>query len=347
MEDRLQRRQPASGVPAGYTYRARNSEQVKSRIASAGGTLIDPYLRDDVKLFTPKVGVNIVRIIPPTWEGAEHYGFDLFLHYDVGADRGVYACIRHMRNEACPLCDERKRADDAKDKAYSDKLKPNKRVLVYIIDRNQEKEGPMVWSMPWTMDRDILSVSVDKRTQEVYSPDNPVEGFDVEFERKGTGLNTEYLGISLSRRSSPLGDPQWLEYAMKNNLPSVIQYYPTDRIEKIFRATGPKSTPPAEAAAAAERPAVSTARTEAPARQSVAAPAKDWDSIHRMSYDQMVALADAEGLKIDPKSAKDDADLADWICELLKIEKGAPPPPAAAAGGDTADRLARMRQETR
>lgn len=334
----------------GYQYRPRSSEEAKKR-ADAGGSNFDSYVKETIKLFTPRGGDNIIRIMPPTWKDAAHFGYDIYLHYNIGSDNSAYLCPDKMAGKPCPICEERARAEKAGDADYASKLKPNKRVLVWMIDRNEAKDGPIMWSMPWTIDRDILKISIDKSTGEMLPIDHPYEGFDVEFERKGTGTKTEYIGIAIARRSSDLGSDRWLDFVQDNPIPDQLIIQDYDYLAKVFSG--------ASAAAEEAPPPRASLRDDSPRgsdRSRSREPEPDWDSIHKMTFDQMADLIEAKGLNIDPQKSKDDEDLADWICEELKVEKttsrseAAParraiPPadPAPPAEESHRDRLRRMR----
>lgn len=216
-----------------FSYRARSAEQVKKR-ASQSGSNRDSMFNGDVQLFKPSEGDNNIRILYPTWDGAEHYGLDAFVHYGIGADESAYLCPHEMKGEPCPICEERHAAQKAGDTEYADKLKPSKRVLVYIINRDKPKDGVQLWSMAWTIDRDISALAIDKRTGEVYAIDHPDEGYDISFERKGTGMKTEYLGLQIDRRPSPIGNDQWEEYIQAHPIPDLLNFFDYDHIKAVL-----------------------------------------------------------------------------------------------------------------
>jgi hypothetical protein len=118
---------------------------------------------------------------------------------------------------------------------------------VWIIDRNNEKDGPKFWDMSWTMDKDIASLSINKRTGEALLIDDPENGYDFEFVREGKGLNTRYIGKQISRQSSPISDDErqqevWLEFITENPIPDVLNFYSYDYIAKIFTGRKPVET---------------------------------------------------------------------------------------------------------
>src|SRR5690348_3144844 len=128
-----------------YRGRERTTEDVSRRSRESGGSM-DGYLRSDVQMFKAQEGDCAVRILPGTWD-VEKYGngweIPIFLHYNVGADNGAYLCLDKMKGEKCPVCEARR---DAVDEEEARELKPSKRFLCYVIDRDNEKAGPQVWS---------------------------------------------------------------------------------------------------------------------------------------------------------------------------------------------------------
>lgn len=75
-----------------------------------------------------------------------------------------------------------------------------------------------------------------------------------------------------------------------------------------------------------------------------------------MSGRELEDLIETQDLDIKPDEAKDDEDLADWICEELKLKKAEPETrsrrrvvtdDAKDDGGDTSERLNRMRSRVR
>lgn len=317
-----------------FTYQSRDADAVKKR-SDQGGRDFDSYIRDDIKMYKPKAGDNIIRILPPTWDDAQHFGTDIWLHYGVGAEEQTYLCLNKMKGEACPMCEEREKAQAKGDQEYADSLKPNKRVLVYLIDRDEEKEGPYVWSMPWTIDRDICKLVVDKRTGELLPIDHPEEGYDIEFERKGTAQRTEYLGLAVARRPSPLGDDDWLDVIADAPLPDLLQYFEYDHIAKVFGTAGGRMRGQKDDAKDSKdekresKDRSSSAKDSPPpkARRKAAAPAIEDltpDEIREMDWDGLVELVDENPdqlASVRVRSSDDEETLAQKIIDALGIEE--------------------------
>lgn len=225
----------------GFKYRGRERtvEEVVRRSKQAGSNF-DSYLLSEVQLFKPKEGENTVRIMPPTWEDVEKYGtgweLGVYVHYGIGPDEGAYLCLDKMKGEDCPVCAARRdAADEEEEKAF----RPSYRPLCWVIDRDNEKAGPMIWSMPVTMFKDINARSVDKKGGTPILIDDPEEGFDLVFNREGSGLKTKYTGIEVVREASPLHDNEkqqnrWLDYITEHPLPDVLNFYDADHIEKVL-----------------------------------------------------------------------------------------------------------------
>ncbi len=228
------------------------------RKSKQGGGLYDSYVASEFPFYKVKEGESCVRIMPPTWEDAEKWGdgweVGVYLHYSVGPDNGAYLCLDKMNGETCPVCEARRSAADEEE---ADQLKPSFRCLCWVIDRDNEKAGPQVWSMPITLFRDINARSVDKKSNTPILIDDPEEGYDVVFLRTGNDLRTKYTAVEVLREPSPLHDDEklqarWLEYVTEHPIPSILHFYDAEHIEKVlFGKVERKREAPEEAEAEA------------------------------------------------------------------------------------------------
>lgn len=350
-----------------FQYRGRDDSDVRRR-SSQGANDFDKFLKDNIKMWKCNDGDNRIRILPPTWDAAKHFGLDVYVHYGVGPDRQSYLCLQKMKGEPDPIAEEREIARRDEDEKYAKELEAKHRVLVYLIDRDNEKEGVQAWAMPSGLDRDIVKISIDKSSGEVLPIDHPDEGYDVTFEKNGKGINTKYEGVSIARRSSPLGRSEWLDFAVDNPLPDQLNFFDYDHIAKVFNGGGGSSSGSSRSSSREEsssrhpssrddedrhdragrdsrgssssgssrggrasedddnhgssRGGSRGGREETSGRGgSRASEEPTWDSIHAMTGDELEDLIDQEKLDIDPREAKNDEDLADWICEEMKIKK--------------------------
>lgn len=271
-----------------FVYRGaqRTSESI-SRKTSEGTRDYDSVYKSGYKVFKPKEGENCVRVLPSTWEEPD-WDMTIHSHYDVGPDNARYLCSFKMKGEPCAVCDARAAATDEDE---ADKLQAGKGAVCWIIDRDNEKEGPQLWSIPFTKVRnEIHSRSIDKKTRAPILIDDPEEGFDVVFNRKGTGQTTGYSGVEVVRDPSPIHENEalqakWLAYIAEHPLPSVLNWYEPDYIEKVLfgRATAKKDDAEAEAPATSRRrPAAPPDEevvedTPVPARRRASAPPPEED----------------------------------------------------------------------
>ncbi len=223
-----------------FEYRPASKEHVKRRATQSSGAF-DNYIREEFEIFTPPEGDNIVRILPGTWLDAPDYSYDIWVHYGIGADNQAYLCLNRMKNKPCPLCEARATAEQQGETDVAKDLKPTKRVAAWIIDRKDEDAGPVLWPMPITIDKEIEGRRIHKRTGEILPIDDPNEGYDIEFHRKGTALNTKYTGVDISRDSSSLHDDpdvvdEWIDFIVENELPSAFVYYTYEQISNAYNA---------------------------------------------------------------------------------------------------------------
>jgi len=215
-----------------FKYKPRPVDAWEKR-ANQQGSDWKGIIKDDYKQYNPPKGDNYVRILPPTWEDPEHYGLEVYVHFGIGPDRASIICINHMQNKKCPICEARQRAQRTGDEELARELQANKRVLVWMLDRKDEAKGPMIWSMPWTLDRDFVKVSKDRATGEYYQIDDPENGYDISFDKTGEGIATKYMGTQVARRPSSV-DQDIIDFIAEEPLPNAIVYLSYDEIKSIY-----------------------------------------------------------------------------------------------------------------
>ena len=221
-----------------YKYKRRTPESVRRRAEQSSGSY-DKMFKDDLETFSPKEGSYQLRILPPGWKEADHYGLNIHVHYSVGPDNGQYLCPDKHKDEYCPICEERRGVADDEERR---ELAAKRRVLVWLIDRDHEDRGPQLWSMPWTVDRDLAQQAVDPRTGEVLYIDDPEEGYDISFVSEGSGIKTKYSGLKIVHRPSTLSKDDddidaWLDHIEDHTLPECLNIFDGKYIEKIFSGT--------------------------------------------------------------------------------------------------------------
>lgn len=322
----------------GFKYRPPTRETLQKR-SEQSGSAYDSYIKDRFPMFSPKEGTFRIRFLPSQWEGAEHYGMDAYVHFGIGADNNAYLCLKKMKNESCPICAEQERAQrEGEEQEYINSLRPTKRVVAFLIDRDNEGEGPKVWAMPWTLDRDITTLSIDKRSGEILLVDHPDDGYDVEFSREGTGLKTKYVGVQIARKQTPLHEDaalalHWLQFISDNPIPEVLNFYDAEYLERALRGQKKKEQTEDESASTRSERAGSPIGRSRPSETPPPA-AASVPSRQRIS-DQ----APPRQRISDPSAPLDKMPVADRVDESNEEEEAPPRPPAKAppAGSDGAE----------
>ncbi len=236
-----------------FQYQQRGNDQWKNRATQQTG-LYDSIFFERFSTFKPKEGDHTIRLLPPTWDPPhQHYGIEIYVHYGVGPDNQTYLCAKAMGVGDCPICEERKIAEKANDLDYVKELAFTKRCLVWVINRANEDDGPVLWGMPITVDKEICRLAQDRQTGQYLSLDHVEEGYDIDFTREGSSLKTKYVGVQVARRDTVLSHvaekmDDWLDYIVKNPLPEVLQFFDSSHIsgmftgsEEVQRPQGPES----------------------------------------------------------------------------------------------------------
>ena len=331
---------------SGFQYKPRTAEELREQAQQRSSR--DSFFPPGIQFFTPKVGDNILRILPPPPEKGDDwrsFGFRLHVHYGIGPDEAAYLCLDKMKGEKCPICEERTVAKNAGQEDLVDALRIVDRIAVYVIDRSQEGKGPLIWNMPSGVNSDICGRSVDKRSGKVYNVDDPEEGYDVTFTREGQGQITKYKAIEISRDQTPLSeDPgtteDWLKHVVENPLDEILVYYDYDHIKSALGVSdgGGAVVRTQEKESKSGKNAGGTKTSNRQTASSTKKEEKKADANPELpTYEQLLELDDdaiaglAEENKIEfPDDPFDDREsLCNWMAEQLGIEV-----PGAAAEED-------------
>jgi len=236
MKDRSNKRRRGS-------FEYRESDPKDQKRASSGSGSFDGPTKSEFRNFKPAEGKNRIRILPRTWDdesGPRHWGYEVYIHYGVGADNAAYLCLQKMKGERCPICVERNQLANDGDEEAAKSPRANKSILCWIIDRKNESEGPLIWKMPTTkVHNEICLRSDDTETGEMLKVDHPDKGFDISFTKEGSRKNTSYSGVAIARKSSPLAEDdrdadEWLAFIQDNPIPDCLQFYDADYLEKVL-----------------------------------------------------------------------------------------------------------------
>lgn len=222
-----------------FTYQKRDNEAVRERANMRSGDF-DSIINPKVKVYKVRDGKNLVRILPPTWDDARHYGYDLWINYGIGVDNQSYLSLSKMKNEADPIAEAKRAADKDGDKDLGKALAPRRRIAMWVIDRQAEEEGPQLWTAPFSLDKDLANLCFDEDTRDAVMIDHPADGCDIRFYKEGAGLKTNYDPTKIKiMKPSPLHEDEkieneWLDYIAENPVPECLQFYSYDHIAAIF-----------------------------------------------------------------------------------------------------------------
>lgn len=203
---------------------------------------------EDLTFFTPQEGRNRIRILPPFWGNGseqEFWSFQIDIHFGIGPDDISYVCperqkgIPGHKREKCPVCAEATNLHNNGQQEEARQFWPRARRAMWVIDRQDEEAGPKLWTCAKTLDDNIADIAAHPDNNGVLNLCDSNDGFDVLFQREGTGIRTRYTGVTIARKESPLcGDPdlglEWVEYAEANPIPKLINIYPAEHIQKVF-----------------------------------------------------------------------------------------------------------------
>lgn len=241
MVERPTRSSRGGGKPSGdkWRYEPQKADDIKERANRTGGNF-DSIFKSGFDTWRPKAGDNLIRFLPGTWGLGVHYAYDVWVHRFIGANDSTYLCPNKMLQKACPICAAWEDAVRAKDAEEAKALKPAEQRVAFIIDRDDDvKLHPVLFTMSWTMDRDILTLTHDKRRGTQLYIDDPGQGYDVTIKRFGTGLNTRYSGMAIDREPSPVAEKdkdvdKILDYLTDNQIPDILNFYDAKYLERVL-----------------------------------------------------------------------------------------------------------------
>ena len=241
MVSRSDRGPRKSSGKTGFSYKPRDPAKLRERSERKGGNF-DSIFKPGFDSWRPKEGDNLIRILPPTWDDFDHYGYEIWVHRRIGADDSMYLCLSKMKDKHCPICDAAKAAKDGGEDEEFKALRATNAFVVWILDRDEKDELPMLWQMSWTQDRDVAALGFNKRSGNILAIDHPDEGYDLTIKRTGSGLRTKYFGLSFDRDPSPISvkekkQDEILEYITENPVPSVLHFYDAEYLDKVLNGT--------------------------------------------------------------------------------------------------------------
>ena len=296
-----------------FQYQQRDASSNRKR-AEQWSNERQSYLSDHVKMWKPKEGANIIRILPPSWPKADHFGLDIYVHFSVGADGGAFLDLKKMKNEPDPIAEEVAMLRAAGEEDAAKTLDSKKRVLVYLIDRENERDGVMMWAMPWTVDRDIAVAAKNPRSKNPLFIDDPDKGYDLIINRTGTKRQTEYQ-VQIDRESSPLDlTDEMIDLLETRPLPNCLIFATYEQKESAFKS-GVKKPDDDKAGKSAKTSRKTTMKFDVNTITYA-----DIEELSGSGLDDLVEQLLSEGYEVD-EHAQNDEQLKESIYTALDIQK--------------------------
>lgn len=217
-------------------------ETVAARQEQRGG-FFDSVFHPDVKVYKPRDGKNLVRILPRSEpEGVEnkHFGMDVFIHRNIGPDNASYLCLLKHKGEPCPCCDLRRDLMEQGDPEIAKTVGWKKSVAYWVIDRNSEDDGVQLLLWGYTYDEELSVASEDPTHGNVLDITHEDHGYDVAYRRGTEKPFPKTTAITIARDESPLCDDmkwqnKWLDYVEDHPLSTILNYYPDEYISKVIK----------------------------------------------------------------------------------------------------------------
>lgn len=179
-----------------------------------------------------------IRLLPsyPN-DNINFYGMIVYIHTNVGVNNNQYLCLKKMKNQKCPICEQQVVLWDTEPEMAKD-LYPQTRYLVWVIDLSieKEKQNSLIWSCPKTAMDDILGISYKKSTDEILNLSNVDDGIAIYFDRekKGQTSFSQYKNFQLDDKVTVVKD-EWLEAIC--SFEEVLHYATYDEIQSDFLGT--------------------------------------------------------------------------------------------------------------
>jgi gp32 DNA binding protein like len=235
---------PRGGAQPRWTYNRRTTENFNAQMSRSASRY---DLAFTVKTFRPSDGENVVRILPATWPGNDHYSYRVYVHSFVGANNSTYLCPKlHGESDDCPICNIAMEAKRRGDEEEAKKHRAMVKWVCYILDRNSsESTKPLLWMMSDQQDKEILGLQRDRATDAVLVVEDVNEGYDLTFRRTKIGPDpkmTRYGMFVFDRNPSPVHDDPRTQEAVedeinRNPIPDLLKFYPNEYLDKMMLGT--------------------------------------------------------------------------------------------------------------
>ena len=229
-----------------FKYPKPSVESVKRRATQSGGRF-DSIFKSGFDIYKPQQGENRIRFLPPTWDDPEDFSYPVWVHRRIGPDNSSYLCSNERDDKGriikgqCPICEAAAESKRAGEEDEAKELRAVQQFVAWIIDRKGDEDTPSLYSISWTIDKDLSSLRLGESGGVLHIAHEEV-GFDVSFVRTGQGVNTRYSAWRISRDESPISDNPKVQQKIEqfiwdNPIPDVLNYYNDEYLERVIKGT--------------------------------------------------------------------------------------------------------------
>lgn len=197
-------------------------EAIRKRVAQLSGVK-----QSRVQLWKPPIGEHRIRVIPWPNQPAESPFIEKYFYY-LGDQMPMLSPFQFGKPD--PIQDLTKAlwaTRKEEDKELAKKLRPQMRAYACIIDRSNEDQGPIAWSLGKQAYTRLLSFFLDEDTQ-LWTDPGP-DGWDLKVQivpGKGTFAKTMVGQIDTVKKQSPLHrDPEVVKKWLAA-VPDISDMYP-------------------------------------------------------------------------------------------------------------------------
>jgi hypothetical protein len=180
--------------------------------------------RNTTSFWTPQVGDNLIRILPPKAYQTDANALffkRLRTHWNVGKDSVKVLCRKMLGTKSeCPICsyveDDLLKSGRSEDVTLANDLKASERYAMCILDLKEKDKGPQVFECSKTLFDSILAIFLDEEYEDL---DSLKIGRNLKIKRVGSGKNdTRYSVI-------PSSTPTAISSDVMKQVPDLDDFY--------------------------------------------------------------------------------------------------------------------------
>jgi hypothetical protein len=120
--------------------------------------------------------------------------------------------------------------------------------VAWVIDRDRENDGPLLWVYGKPTEIEFSIQSIDESSGDTLYIDNPEEGFDISFRCDNPGVHAKYTARTIARNPSHLSQDnrrqqQWLDYIMEHPVPNTLNFCSYDYLVEALGGSAGSEEP--------------------------------------------------------------------------------------------------------